>query len=271
MADSLPALNAREFSVISELMADISGIKMQPHKQALVAGRLMKRLRALSLDEFSEYITVLENPVNQEERRIAVDLLTTNETFFFREQPHFDLITKLVRQYPRRPLHIWSAACSSGEEVYSLAMVISANIASGTHWQVIGSDLCRQVLDTANKAVYPLERSENIPADWLRKFCLKGVGNMSGAFCIRKELAQHTQFKCLNLNENLPDTHGPFDIIFLRNMLIYFDKPAKQIILSRVLRKLKKGGLIFVGHSEGLHDLDLPIEPYATAVYRKIG
>ncbi len=271
MAGSLPVLSPHDFSVITNLMAEISGIKMAPHKHALVAGRLMKRLRALSLSDFSEYIQIIQNPANNEERRIAVDLLTTNETFFFREQPHFDLMTRLIRQHPHRPLHIWSAACSSGEEVYSLAMVVNTNLLPGTQWQIIGSDLCRQVLDTARKAVYPLERSENIPSEWLHQYCLKGIGDMSGSFCINKSLTQHTQFKCLNLIETLPESHGPFDIIFLRNMLIYFDKKSKQQILERVLRKLKQGGLIFVGHSEGLHDLDLPIESYATAVYRKIG
>lgn len=196
--------------------------------------------------------------------------MTTNETFFFREQPHFDLLSKLIQQYPRRSLNIWSAACSSGEEVYSLAMVINSNIVQGTSWQVFGSDINREVLDIANKGIYPLNRSENIPKEWLRRYCKKGIGNMSGTFCVGQELTNHTQFESLNLNTQLPERLGPFDIIFLRNMLIYFDKPAKQLILSRILHKLKKGGLLFVGHAEGLHDLDLPIETYATAVYRKI-
>ena len=269
MESQLPALNEHDFQIISHLMADISGIRMAAHKRALAAGRLMKRLRALQLDNFSDYVALLQNPQQQEERRIAVDLLTTNETFFFREKPHFDLLQKLLQQHPRRSLRIWSAACSSGEEVYSLAMTLAEGLESGTHWEIVGSDLCRQALDKTRQAVYPLQRTENIPPEWLNRYCLKGVQSMQGMFRIRKDLCQHARFLCLNLNDALPESLGSFDIIFLRNMLIYFDQKAKQQILQRVLKQLKSGGLLFVGHSEGLHGTDLPLTTYAAAVYRK--
>ena len=239
MEQKLPSLNEHDFNIISHLMADISGIQMAAHKRALVSGRLMKRLRILQLDSFSDYVALLKNPQQQEERRIAVDLLTTNETFFFREKPHFDLLLKLLKQHPRRPLRLWSAACSSGEEVYSLAMTLNEGLEQGTHWEIIGSDLCRQALDKAKQAIYPLQRTENLPTEWL------------------------------NLNIPLPPTLGCFDIIFLRNMLIYFDPKTKQQILERIIAQLKPGGLLFVGHSEGLHGINLPITAYAPAVYRK--
>ena len=239
MEQKLPSLNEHDFNIISHLMADISGIQMAAHKRALVSGRLMKRLRILQLDSFSDYVALLNNPQQQEERRIAVDLLTTNETFFFREKPHFDLLLKLLKQHPRRPLRLWSAACSSGEEVYSLAMTLNEGLEQGTHWEIIGSDLCRQALDKAKQAIYPLQRTENLPTEWL------------------------------NLNIPLPPTLGCFDIIFLRNMLIYFDPKTKQQILERIIAQLKPGGLLFVGHSEGLHGINLPVTAYAPAVYRK--
>ena len=239
MEQKLPSLNEHDFNIISHLMADISGIQMATHKRALVSGRLMKRLRILQLDSFSDYVALLKNPQQQEERRIAVDLLTTNETFFFREKPHFDLLLKLLIQHPRRPLRLWSAACSSGEEVYSLAMTLNEGLEQGTHWEIIGSDLCRQALDKAKQAIYPLQRTENLPTEWL------------------------------NLNIPLPPTLGCFDIIFLRNMLIYFDPKTKQQILERIIAQLKPGGLLFVGHSEGLHGINLPVTAYAPAVYRK--
>lgn len=239
MEQKLPSLNEHDFNIISHLMADISGIQMAAHKRALVSGRLMKRLRILQLDSFSDYVALLKNPQQQEERRIAVDLLTTNETFFFREKPHFDLLLKLLKQHPRRPLRLWSAACSSGEEVYSLAMTLNEGLEQGTHWEIIGSDLCRQALDKAKQAIYPLQRTENLPTEWL------------------------------NLNIPLPPTLGCFDIIFLRNMLIYFDPKTKQQILERIIAQLKPGGLLFVGHSEGLHGINLPVTAYAPAVYRK--
>ena len=239
MEQKLPSLNEHDFNIISHLMADISGIQMATHKRALVSGRLMKRLRILQLDSFSDYVALLKNPQQQEERRIAVDLVTTNETFFFREKPHFDLLLKLLKQHPRRPLRLWSAACSSGEEVYSLAMTLNEGLEQGTHWEIIGSDLCRQALDKAKQAIYPLQRTENLPTEWL------------------------------NLNIPLPPTLGCFDIIFLRNMLIYFDPKTKQQILERIIAQLKPGGLLFVGHSEGLHGINLPVTAYAPAVYRK--
>ena len=180
MEQKLPSLNEHDFNIISHLMADISGIQMAAHKRALVSGRLMKRLRILQLDSFSDYVALLKNPQQQEERRIAVDLLTTNETFFFREKPHFDLLLKLLKQHPRRPLRLWSAACSSGGEVYSLAMILNEGLEKGTHWEIMGSDLCRQALDKAKQAVYPLQRTENLPTEWLNRYCLKGVGDMDG-------------------------------------------------------------------------------------------
>jgi chemotaxis protein methyltransferase CheR len=265
----LPSLNERDFNIISHLMADISGIQMAAHKRALASGRLMKRLRALQIDNFPDYVLLLQNPQQQEERRIAVDLLTTNETFFFREKPHFDLLLKLLKQHPRRPLRLWSAACSSGEEVYSLAMTLQEGLETKTHWEIVGSDLCRQALDKAKKAIYPLQRTENMPPEWLNRYCLKGIDSMDGLFRIRTELCQHTHFECLNLNEPIPENLGKFDIIFLRNMLIYFDQETKAQILQRIVGQLKSGGLLFVGHSEGLHGISLPVTPYAAAVYRK--
>jgi chemotaxis protein methyltransferase CheR len=269
MDTELPSLNEHDFNIISHLMADISGIQMASHKRALASGRLMKRLRALQLDNFSDYVQLLQNPQHKEERRIAVDLLTTNETFFFREKPHFDLLLKLLKQNPNRPLRLWSAACSSGEEVYSLAMTFKEGLAKNTHWEIVGSDLCRQALVKAKNAIYPLQRTENLPPEWLNRYCLKGVGSMDGMFRVCSELCQQIHFECLNLNEPIPEKLGSFDIIFLRNMLIYFDQKTKSQILQRIIQQLKPGGLLFVGHSEGLHGINLPVTPYAPAVYRK--
>ena len=148
-------------------------------------------------------------------------------------------------------------------------MILNEGLEKGTHWEIMGSDLCRQALDKAKQAVYPLQRTENLPTEWLNRYCLKGVGDMDGLFRVGPELRQHTHFECLNLNAPLPPTLGSFDIIFLRNMLIYFDPKTKQQILERILAQLKPGGLLFVGHSEGLHGINLPVTAYAPAVYRK--
>ena len=267
--DMMPVLEEREFHKIAELMASISGIKMAPHKRALVAGRLQKRLKILHINTYADYVAFLSDPNHQEERRIAVDLLTTNETFFFREKAHFDLLHKLLSQYSTRPIKIWSAASSSGEEVYTLAMTVASSLNPATQWEIIGSDICRPVLEKAQQAIYPLTRIDDIPKAWLGRYCEKGIGDMDGMFRIKPELRRRVRFECLNLNEKLPDKWGQYDIIFLRNMLIYFDLPAKFKIISNILPHLKPGGLFFVGHSEGLHGLDLPLTSYAPSVYRK--
>lgn len=266
----MPVLEENDFRKIADLMASVSGIKMAPHKRALVAGRLQKRLKALQLPNYADYVMYISDINHQEERRIAVDLLTTNETFFFREKAHFDLVYKLLSQYPNRPVKIWSAASSSGEEVYTLAMTTAAALTPATQWEVIGSDICRPVLEKAKQAVYPLTRIDDIPKEWLSQYCEKGVGDMDGMFRIKPELRRHIRFECLNLNEKLPEKWGNFDIVFLRNMLIYFDLPAKLKIINHILPHLKPGGLLFVGHSEGLHGLELPLTSYAPSVYRKM-
>lgn len=265
----LPVLSDQDFHKIRTMMADFSGIQMADHKKALVAGRLMKRLKALRLGSFHDYVVLLQSPAHQEERRLAIDLLTTNETFFFREKSHFDYLLNLLQKNPTRPTRIWSAACSSGEEVYSLAMTLQEGLSHHTAWDVVGSDIARPVLEKAERAIYPMQQSSQIPHDWLVRYCLRGIQQQDGFFCIQPSLTQHVSFRCINLNQPIPEEIGMFDIIFLRNMLIYFDFQAKQAILTRILTRLKPGGLLFVSHSEGLHGLKLPVTPFANAVYRK--
>ena len=263
-----PELAESDFQAIRTLMARISGITMASHKRQLVAGRLMKRLRALSFNSFSEYVAFLVAPMNEEERRLAVDLLTTNETFFFREEGHFRLLEKWLQSYSGTSLKIWSAACSSGEEVYSLAMVLQ-EARLPCPWQLSGSDLCRHALNSATQGIYPMSRCTGIPDEYLKRYCLKGVGEMEGYLQITPLLRNQVSFHCINLNEPLPADMTSFDVIFLRNMLIYFDMDAKQSILERICSRLKMGGLLFIGHSDSINGLSLPLTALGSAVYRR--
>ncbi|MGL4207671.1 MAG: CheR family methyltransferase [Aeromonadaceae bacterium] len=261
-----PELSEPDFLEIRELMSRVSGIKMAPHKRQLVAGRLLKRLREHACDSFHEYVQILKAPTSEEERRLAVDLLTTNETFFFREEGHFRYLGRWLEGRTTLPLRVWSAACSSGEEIYSLAMVLQEARPAGG-WELLGSDLCRHVLAKAQQGIYPMSRAQGIPEAWLKRYCLKGVGEQEGYLQVASTLRSRVQFSCINLNESLPLEIGMFDVIFLRNILIYFDMPAKQAILARIAQRLKPDGLLFIGHSESLQGLALPLIPCDSAVY----
>lgn len=263
----LPALEDADFQRISELMFRVSGIRIEANKKMLVSGRLLKRLKALHLADFHSYVQRLQQDSAQEERRLVVDLLTTNETFFFREEAHFDFLRALIADHPGASWRMWSAACSSGEEVYSLAMLMDQLLPGSQRWHLLGSDICRHALETASSAIYPLSRAKGVPDAMLRRYCLRGVGEMEGFLQIQPILRQQVSFRCINLNQPLPGDLPLFDVVFLRNILIYFDQVGKKTLLDRVLNRLHPGGYLFVGHSESLYGMDLPLTPCGSAVY----
>lgn len=267
MADALklPGLGDNEFRHLQKLMAEASGIQMADNKRPLVAGRLMKRLRHYRLDSFGEYLRLIEQPMYRQERRLVIDLLTTNETYFFREHPHFDCLGEwLTRQ--RGPLRLWSAACSSGEEPYSMAMVLSEH-ATTKDWSITASDLSLSMLRKAQEGIYDLNQAKYFPEGWLQRYCLSGVGDMSGRFRIQAALRERLNLREVNLVQPLVEELGPFDAIFLRNVLIYFDGEEKRRIVQRVISQLRTGGLLFVGHAESIHGLQLPVRLIQPSVY----
>ena len=167
-----------------------------------------------------------------------------------------------------RPLAVWSAACSSGEEVYSLAMLL-ADLRGYGNWHVLGTDISMRVLRAASTGLYPMDRTEGIPADYLRRFCLRGKGAQAGRLLVERRLRANVSFSHLNLNEDLPRI-GPFRLVLLRNALIYFDRQTKAEIVRRVLATLEPGGLFMIGHSETLHGLADGLQMLRPSVYRKV-
>ncbi|WP_421684710.1 CheR family methyltransferase [Stutzerimonas urumqiensis] len=244
-----------------------AGVSLAPSKKALVNGRLSKRLKATGCASFAAYHELIG--ANLEERQWAIDLLTTNETYFFREPRHFDYLReKLLPAHPRgRAFRVWSAACSSGEEVYSLAMVL-ADTLGGDGWSVLGSDLNTQVLAKARSGHYGMARTEGIPHACLKRYCLKGKGNQAGTFLVGRELRARTEFRQINLNAGMPPLE-PFDVIFLRNVMIYFSQETKAQVVRRVVGLLRPGGLFFIGHSESLNGISDGLEPVLPSIYRK--
>ena len=258
-----------EFTRFQRFIYDAAGITMSPAKKALVCGRLAKRLQANELKSFGEYFELLSSGRAADEVQTAVDLLTTNETYFFREPKHFELLRTIATAAAARAqsFRVWSAASSSGEECYSIAMVL-ADCLGARNWEVVGSDISKRVLQRARAGHYPLERTRHIPPAYLKRFCLRGTGDQDGTLLVERSLRNRVSFTQVNLNADLPNL-GLFDVIFLRNVMIYFNGDTKRQVVARVLAMLKPGGHFCIGHSESLNDINNSVQQLAPSIYLK--
>lgn len=258
-----------EFAKFQRLIHDIAGIALSDSKKNLLLGRLAKRLHHLGLSTYSQYLKLLGANGDPDERQLMVDLLTTNETYFFREEEHFEFLRGTASAHsPDRPFAVWSAACSTGEEVYTIAMVLADTLGIDASWNVTGSDISLSVLRTAESGHYPMERTRGLPQEYLRKYCLKGIGHQAGTFLIDRRLRQHASFLQANLNAPLPNI-GSFDVIFLRNVMIYFDPETKRRVVEKVVSRLLPGGHLLIGHSETLNGVAENLEQLRPTIYRK--
>ncbi|WP_347985825.1 protein-glutamate O-methyltransferase CheR [Methylomonas sp. AM2-LC] len=266
-----PVLENHEFMWIKDYLYKHAGIVLTDNKHALVSGRLDNRVRSLGLSSYSEYFRLLGKPGCELETLMAIDLLTTNETYFFREPKHFDFLKNQI--FPQHPagqhLRIWSAASSSGEEAYTLAMIV-AEYAKTSQWEIVGTDISTRILEKARNGLYPMSASEKIPMQLLKKYCLKGKNERDGFFIIDSVLRSRVKFIYANLIEQLPDI-GSFDIIFLRNVMIYFDSRTKQRLLERIQCYLRAGGYFIISHSENLNGMQSDLNMISPSIYRKIG
>lgn len=263
------SISDQEFNQFQRFIFEAAGISMGSSKKALVTGRLAKRLQQCELDSYSAYFRLLTSGQAPDEVQKAVDLLTTNETYFFRESKHFDFLREQAQVASRRAqtVRVWSAASSTGEEAYSIAMVL-ADCMESTPWEVVGSDISTQVLQDAAAGHYTLQRARNIPPTYLRRFCLKGNGPQQGTLLIERSLRGKVRFIQVNLNAALPSL-GSFDLIFLRNVMIYFNDETKRQVVARVLSVLKSGGHFCIGHSESLNGISQAVQSLAPSIYRK--
>jgi chemotaxis protein methyltransferase CheR len=266
---SVVVLQDQEFSKFSELIYRIAGISMAPSKKPLVSSRLAKRLKLLDLNSYGDYFRFITSPQGKDELQMTVDMLTTNETHFFREPKHFDFLRQRIIPERRKGMafRVWSAACSSGEEPYSIAMVLDDLLASQP-WEILASDISTRIVDKARSGIYPMERLPEIPKPYLNRYCLKGVGEYDGTLLVEKFLRDRVRFMLHNLTE-VPPKLGEFDVIFLRNVMIYFDQETKQKVVARLLPLLRPGGYFFVGHSESLNGVTDAVKPIAPAIYKK--
>lgn len=241
-----------DFDRVRKLIYARAGIKLNDSKQNMVYSRLTRRIRALGLETFGDYLDRLEREGGAEWQEF-VNALTTNLTAFYREQHHFPMLAELVRSSGPNPA-IWCSAASTGEEPYSIAMTVADNAPKGGRPRIVATDIDTNVLAKARAGVYPDEAVRPVPPEQLRRHFLRGGGANAGLVRARKELAAMIEFRPLNLLDPQWDVKGPFDAIFCRNVLIYFDKPTQKRVLERMAELIRPGGLLFIGHSENLTD-----------------
>ncbi|MDE2585181.1 MAG: chemotaxis protein CheR [Betaproteobacteria bacterium] len=247
-----------DFERVRKLIYQHAGISLSPVKQDMVYSRLARRLRATGIKTFAEYLSRLEKGDPQEWERF-VNSLTTNLTSFFREPHHFPILASFLQKQGKRPIKIWCSAASTGEEPYSIAMTVQEALGNNAdHVSIIASDLDTNVLATADKGIYSQDRVEKISPERLKRFFVKDIGSQEGTACVRPELRRMITFQRINLLDPSWPVRGPLDVIFCRNVMIYFDKPTQYKILSRFAPLLQRDGLLFAGHSESfLHAADL--------------
>lgn len=278
----LVRMSDRDFGRLREFIQAELGIKMPPAKRTLLESRLQKRLKALGFKEFGGYVDFLFSPAGMENEIIhMIDLVTTNKTDFFREQPHFDYLLEealpaLVKDSGagiREPLALWSAGCSTGEEPYTIAMVLNEFGARspglGFDYSILATDISTRVLEMAGRGIYKEDRIDPVPAGMRNKYLLRSRDKAKGLVRIIPELREHVRFRRLNFMDESFGFRERMDIIFCRNVVIYFDKDTQERLFRKFCECMRPGGYLFIGHSETLNGFDLPLEKSGAAVYRK--
>lgn len=270
-----------EFRLFQELIHREAGIHLSDAKKALLVGRLSSRLRELKLESFKEYYRYITE-VDPAEQVRMLDCISTNETRFFREPQQFDyLVERWIPQLKedalagRRPkrVRVWSAASSSGEEAYSIAMTLLAHFPAEAGWtfEIFGSDISTRVLDRARAAVWLVERAREIPETYLKRYMLRGTGSQDGTMKAGPEIRSLVRFDRVNLIGDSYPVTGRFDLIFCRNVLIYFDAATKEKVVTNLVKHLEPSGRLFLGHAESLLTMSDRLRRVGPTVYEQIG
>ncbi|BCA54756.1 Chemotaxis protein methyltransferase CheR [Nitrospira sp. KM1] len=267
------AISTEEFERFRRLIYDESGISLGEQKRSLLASRLSKRLRDLGFATFSEYYNrLMEDPASDEFTRM-LDLISTNKTDFFREPKHFEFLRDriLPELAKAKQIRIWSSACSSGEEPYTIAMTLYDSVQNPSEWdfKILASDLSTRVLARAASGVYDEERVRDVPPEVVKRHFLRGRGSSVGNIKIKPHLGQIIRFRRLNLMDDHYPIKSPLDLIFCRNVMIYFDRPTQERLVNKFHRYLKPGGYLFIGHSESLQWVKHPFKALAPTIYQK--
>lgn len=264
-----------DFERVRSVVHAHAGIHLADSKQNLVYNRLARRLRVLGFEDFQSYLSYVEGPGKDEEFTHLINAITTNLTFFFRENHHFEFLTQelfpalIKKNADTRKVRIWSAGCSTGEEPYSLAIVAKESFPAGWDVRIDASDLDTNVVETGKEGVYSIEALKGVTQDRVKRWFLRGSGANGGMVKIKSELKEIIRFQQVNLMNDWPWSE-PFDIIFCRNVVIYFDKPTQQRLFARYHQALKSDGHLFIGHSESLYKVSEQFKLLGKTIYQKI-
>ena len=264
-------LNDKQFKKVSELVSRLSGINLKEGKEALVRARLMKRVRALKIKDMDAYLRYIESDEGTRELGDMIDVMTTNKTGFFREAEHFNFLReKILPEIKGSKMRFWSAACSSGEEPFSLAITLRENISDidSKDCLILATDISSRMLEKAGKAVYCQASVRDLQATVIRKYFNRLDNGPSPSFQVKDHVKGLVRLAWLNLMDPWPMT-GPFNVIFCRNTMIYFDRSTQQKLIKRFWDLLKPGGYLFIGHSEGLLGISHKFTYVQPATYRK--
>jgi chemotaxis protein methyltransferase CheR len=269
------SLKEEEYQRFCTLIYDESGISLGAQKHALLASRLSKRLRDLGLATFTEYYEMLTEDATREEFTRMLDLISTNKTDFFREPKHFDFLReRIIPELERaKRIRIWSSACSTGEEPYTIAMTLYDGIQSLAQWdiKILASDLSTRVLAKAASGMYDEERVRSVPPETVKQHFLRGHGDSAGLIKVKPHLMDMIQFQRMNLMDDRFPIKTPLDLIFCRNVMIYFDQATQGTLVNKFHHYLKPGGYLFIGHSESLQWVTHPFKAIAPTIYQKQG
>lgn len=264
----------KDFNRVKTLVYDFAGIDLNESKKNLVYNRLAKRIRILEMQRFSQYLDYVEE-TGEDEFVHLINAITTNLTFFFRENHHFEHMAKQVipelleKNKATKKIRIWSAGCSTGEEPYSLAIVLKETVPAGWDARVLATDLATTVVETAQRGVYDIERLKGVSEERKKRWFLRGKGNQAGMVKVKPELQEIIDFGQINLMNEWP-IKGKMDVIFCRNVVIYFDKPTQVRLFNRYADLLTDNGHLFIGHSESLYKVSDRFELLGQTIYRKI-
>ncbi|HNW81904.1 MAG TPA: protein-glutamate O-methyltransferase CheR [bacterium] len=269
------SLSDAEFEKLRELVFKVSGISLAETKKELVVSRFTKRVKALKLQNFSEYYDLLVSSSGFSEIQNFINSITTNKTDFFREAHHFDFITSTfipqIIASGKRVVRVWSAACSTGEEPYTIAIVMAKHLVEPYNIpvKILATDIDTSVLKTAARGVYESGVLNTVPEEYMKKYFLRGKGDSLGLFKIKDEIKQMVTFKQLNFIAPEYPITSTFDMIFCRNVIIYFNPETKKLVVNRLFRYLNDGGYIMMGHSEALFNMIDGLVYLKNTIYQK--
>ena len=270
-----------EYETVRRIVYDNSRINLGPSKKELVMARLSKRLRALNIPSYGEYLKFLQTSAGRDEMTNLIDSISTNHTYFFREPQHFDFLSQVIlpdycEREPKRPNHqfkVWSAATSSGEEPYTISLILDDyfnNRVRGWTWNILCTDISTRILAKAEAGIFAKDRLGPVRPDWLIRYFDKGVGESDGFFRVKDDIRRNLTFKALNLLAPSYPFRETFQVIFCRNVMIYFDRDTQQELIAKMTPLLEPGGYLIIGHAESLTNVKHSLKLIKPSVYRKV-